>query len=143
MPHVFNLLEVKLKETILGKVLIELGLFGDEVVYPLPEPSTPSPKPPLSPSIQSSGSSPLFSKVYPDYLDFMRRNKRREGTIAETEETYRDFLIILGDKPIGDYTREDGREYRNTLSRLPKNRKKVTEYRDKTLSEIRYWQLEL
>ena len=114
----------------------KLGLFGDEVVYPLPEPSTPSPKPPLSPSIQSSGSSPLFSKVYPDYLDFMRRNKRREGTIAETEETYRDFLIILGDKPIGDYTREDGREYRNTLSRIPKNRKKVTEYRDKTLSEI-------
>ena len=114
----------------------KLGLFGDEVVNPSPEPSTPSPKPPLSPSIQSSGSSPLFSKVYPDYLDFMRRNKRREGTIAETEETYRDFLIILGDKPIGDYTREDGREYRNTLSRIPKNRKKVTEYRDKTLSEI-------
>ena len=55
----------------------------------------------------------------------MRRNKRREGTISETEETYKDFLEILGDKPIGDYTREDGREYRNTLTKLPKNRKKL------------------
>ena len=110
----------------------KLRLFGDETINSSPEPSSVPPQP----SVQSTGSSPLFSKVYPDYLDFMRRNKRREGTISETEETYKDFLEILGDKPIGDYTREDGREYRNTLTKLPKNRKKVGTYRGKTLSEI-------
>ena len=108
----------------------KLGLFGkdiEELPTPEPEPIVES---------KSVGTSPLFSKVFLEYLDFMRRNKRRENTIVEQEETYKDFIGMMGDRPIGDYTREDGREFRNILTRFPKNRKRVKQYRDKTLEEV-------
>jgi len=33
----------------------------------------------------------------------MRINKRREQTVKETIETYKDVIELLGNKPIGDY----------------------------------------
>ena len=42
----------------------------------------------------------------------MRRNKRRQSSIDETEVTYHDFIEIIGDKPISEYTRIDARDYR-------------------------------
>ena len=66
----------------------------------------------------------------------MRENKRREKTIGETIETYKDVIELLGNKPIGDYTNIDGRDYRNSLLKIPKNRKRVKKYRDKTLKEV-------
>ena len=46
-----------------------------------------------------------------------------------------DFIEIVGDKPISDYTRNDARDYRNTISKLPKNRRKIKIYRDKSINE--------
>ena len=80
--------------------------------------------------------SPLFSKIYPKHLERMRENKRRERTIDETEVFYKDVIELLGDKPIGDYTKIDGRDFRNSLSKTPKNWKRVKQYRDKTLKEV-------
>ena len=54
----------------------------------------------------------------------MRKNRRRETTINETEGTYENIIELFGDKPISEYTNIDGRDYRNKLSKLPKNRKK-------------------
>ena len=99
--------------------------------------SNPVIKPQSTPKVSQTGSSsPRFSVVYHEYLEFMKRNKRRLSSIGETEISFLDFIEIIGDKPISDYTRNDARDYRNALSRLPKNRKKVKDYRDSSLKEI-------
>ena len=66
----------------------------------------------------------------------MRKNKRRLSSIDETKVSYLDFIEIVGDKPISDYTRNDARDYRNIISKLPKNRRKIKIYRDKSINEL-------
>jgi len=83
-----------------------------------------------------SSPSPLFSKVFPEFLENMKINKRRTGTIGASKDAFNQLIEIIGDKPIGDYNNVDGREYRNALSKLPSNRTKNPKYRDKTLKEI-------
>ena len=55
---------------------------------------------------------------------------------SNTEVSYLDFIEIVGDKPISDYTRNDARDYRNIISKLPKNRRKIKNYRDKSINEL-------
>ena len=74
--------------------------------------------------------------MYPKHIERMRINKRREQTVKETIETYKDVIELLGNKPIGDYTKIDGRDYRNSLLKTPKNRKRVKRYRDKNIHEL-------
>ena len=83
-----------------------------------------------------SSPSPLFSKVFPEFLENMKINKRRTGTIGASKDAFNQLIELIGDKPIGDYNNVDGREYRNALSKLPSNRTKNPKYRDKTLKEI-------
>ena len=52
---------------------------------------------------ESEVSSPLFSEMHPKHAQRMRDNKRREETIKETIETYKDVIELLGDRPIGEY----------------------------------------
>ena len=116
----------------------KLGLFGEEynqegvVKKWVDYVETPTPEV----KSKSGSPSPLFSKVYPNHLEEMKRNRRRQDTIGETEGTYQELIEMIGDKPVGDYTNVDGRDYRNTLSKLPKNRKRVKKYKNKTLKEI-------
>ena len=92
----------------------------------------------LKPTIKTTPtfSAPLFSEMYPKHIQRMRDNKRRKETIDETTETYRDVIELLGDKPINEYTILDGRDYRNSLLKTPKNRKRVKRYKDFTLLEL-------
>ena len=116
----------------------KLGLFGEEYTkegvvkkwVDYVEPPTPEVK------SKSGSPSPLFSKVYPNHLEEMKRNRRRQDTIEETKGTYQELIELIGDKPVGDYTNVDGRDYRNTLSKLPKNRKRVKKYKNKSLKDI-------
>jgi len=116
----------------------KLGLFGEEynkegvVKKWVDYVETPTPEV----KSKSGSPSPLFSKVYPNHLEEMKRNRRRQDTIGETEGTYQELIELIGDKPVGDYTNVDGRDYRNILSKLPKNRKRVKKYKNKTLKEI-------
>ena len=80
--------------------------------------------------------SPLFSKIYPDFLENMKTNKRRTGTIGASKDAFNLLIDIVGDRQVGDYTFGDARDFRNTLSQLPANRKKNPKYRDKNLKEI-------
>jgi len=73
--------------------------------------------------VQSSPS-PLFLKVYPEFLENMKTNKRRMGTIGASADAFKQLIELIGDKPIGDYNNVDTREYRNALSKLPSNRTK-------------------
>ena len=92
----------------------------------------------LKPTIQTtpSVSSPLFSEMYHKHIQRMRDNRRREDTICETIETYKDVIELLGDKPISEYTILDGRDYRNSLLKTPKNRKRIKKYKDFNLQEV-------
>ena len=86
--------------------------------------------------VTPSSPSPLFSEVTPKHLELMRRNKRRKETIGETEQTYEDVKELIGDKPIGEYTNLDGRNFRTAIISLPKNRKKMKQYRDFNLLQL-------
>jgi integrase len=85
---------------------------------------------------RSNTESPLLSKVIPEFLERMKINHRRNATISASKETLKQVIQILGDKGISDYTNVDGRDYRNSLSKLPANRKKSPKYRDISLKYI-------
>ena len=100
------------------------------------EDSASEPKEPYLVTPSSPSPSPLFSEVTPKHLELMRRNKRRKETIGETEQTYEDVKELIGDKPIGEYTNLDGRNFRTAIISLPKNRKKMKQYRDFNLLQL-------
>jgi len=91
---------------------------------------------PIEPYKFEKTHSPFFCDMFPKHIERMRYNKRREQTVNETIETYKDVIELLGNKPIGDYTKIDGRDYRNSLLKTPKNRKRVKRYRDKNIQEL-------
>ena len=49
-----------------------------------------------------SSPSPLFSKVFPEFLENMKINKRRTGTIGASKDAFNQLIELIGDKPIGD-----------------------------------------
>lgn len=116
----------------------KLNLFNEEKLKDsqpsiIIEDSAPEPK---EPYLVTPSPSPLFSEVTPKHLELMRRNKRRKETIGETEQTYEDVKELIGDKPIGEYTNLDGRNFRTAIISLPKNRKKMKQYRDFNLLQL-------
>ena len=116
----------------------KLNLFNEEKLKDFQpsiiiEDSAPEPK---EPYLVTPSPSPLFSEVTPKHLELMRRNKRRKETIGETEQTYEDVKELIGDKPIGEYTNLDGRNFRTAIISLPKNRKKMKQYRDFNLLQL-------
>jgi len=121
----------------------KMKLFGESNDKEIPEPievfSSPCslmdfPSLPIDPPYKVD--SPFFCDMFPKHIERMRYNKRREQTVNETIETYKDVIELLGNKPIGDYTKIDGRDYRNSLLKTPKNRKRVKRYRDKNIQEL-------
>ena len=119
----------------------KLNLFNEEKLKDFQpsiiiEDSAPEPKEPYLVTPSSPSPSPLFSEVTPKHLELMRRNKRRKETIGETEQTYEDVKELIGDKPIGEYTNLDGRNFRTAIISLPKNRKKMKQYRDFNLHQL-------
>ena len=121
----------------------KMKLFGESNDKEIPEPievfSSPCslmdfPSLPIEPPYKVD--SPFFCDMFPKHIERMRINKRREQTVKETIETYKDVIELLGNKPIGDYTKIDGRDYRNSLLKTPKNRKRVKRYRDKNIHEL-------
>ena len=115
----------------------KLKLFGEHPI-PIIETDADEPIEPYrtEPYKVAKRHSPFFCDMFPKHIERMRENKRRERTINETIETYKDVIELLGNKPIGEYTKIDGRDFRNSLLKIPKNRKRVKRYKDKTLKEI-------
>ena len=115
----------------------KLKLFGEHPI-PIIESDADEPIEPYrtEPYKVAKRHSPFFCDMFPKHIERMRENKRREKTIGETIETYKDVIELLGNKPIGDYTNIDGRYYRNSLLKTPKNRKRVKRYRDKNIHEL-------
>jgi len=80
--------------------------------------------------------SPILSKVVPEFFDRMTTMKRRRGTIGASKDAINLLIEIIGDKQIADYTNADARDFRNALSKLPKNREKSPKYRNKKLMDL-------
>lgn len=76
-----------------------------------------------------------------EYLDSYFKDKRAKGSaseasIVEYKAGITDFIEICGDNQPSDYSSEDARRFRDTLLRLPKNRKKKKEYKDLSVTEL-------
>lgn len=84
----------------------------------------------LKPSISLSGA----IQEYITDRETLRVWKQRSGD--QVKATLRDFLEIVGDKPITKIGRGVIAEYRQTLAKLPANRKKLSQFREKSIPEI-------
>ena len=80
---------------------------------------------------------PKISKVIPKFVsEFIKAGRWTEKTKSENEAVFELFMEISGDLPINQYDHQAIRQYKETLGRLPANRNKIKEYRDKTIDEI-------
>lgn len=80
---------------------------------------------------------PLFSKVYPSYIESqLRRGEWRQQTGSQADATYRLFIQICGDKPVSQYGRADAGQFRATAERMPSDYGKAASYKNFTPEEI-------
>lgn len=97
----------------------------------------PSTASPLHPKQSESQAEPLFSKIYPSYIEGqLRRGEWRQQTGNQADATYRLFIQICGDKPISQYTRADAGQFREKAERLPSDYGKAASYKNFTAGEI-------
>jgi len=101
----------------------------------------------LSSALQSQGETALLSmnskrimkgsELIEKYAaSKMSEKKWRERTVSDHKNRLYRLVEILGDKPINQYSRDDMRYMRDTLRRLPPNRKYAKAYQGKTISEL-------
>ena len=111
------LLKLQTSESILGSRILRSGLDKKNVfarnthLQPVIENYVPEP---IEPYKVAKRHSPFFCDMFPKHIERMRENKRRDRTINETIETYKDVIELLGNKPVGEYTKIDGRDCRNS-----------------------------
>ncbi|MCV6596616.1 MAG: hypothetical protein OIF40_05975, partial [Mangrovicoccus sp.] len=71
---------------------------------------------------------------------YFEEKSRTDALAVKTERDKRDAFSLLseitGDKPLAEITKEDAREVKQVVMRLPKNRRKNPKTRDKTLFEM-------
>lgn len=84
-----------------------------------------------------SKAEPLFSTVYPNYIEGqLRRGEWRQQTGNQADATYRLFEQICGNKPVSQYTRADANQFRATAERMPSDYGKAASYKNLTPEEI-------
>ena len=87
------------------------------------------------PVIEPTG--PLLSEFIERYIQTKLTDGHWKLHSVPTHKNRLEILIeVLGNKPINNITREDMREYRDVLRKLPPNRKKKAQYKEKTIQEI-------
>ncbi len=115
----------------------DMGDFSD----PYYRKSTQAPpqvkKPVAAPKAPPTGDRHLLSEAIKKYLSDKEGNKRtKKNTLEEYKGTCARFTWILGDQPIADITRDDARDFRDVLPKLPKHMNKKRRYDGKTLKEV-------
>ncbi|MDG4670989.1 tyrosine-type recombinase/integrase [Shinella sp. 838] len=92
---------------------------------------------PLHQTQSRAQAEPLFSTVYPNYIeDQLRRGEWRQQTGNQADATYRLFIQICGDKPVSQYRRPDAAQFRATAERMPSDYGKAASYKNFTPEEI-------
>ncbi len=110
------------------------GVDLDDVLTPNPQnPPQSSDANPQQNAAQTATSYPRLSVAVKEWLE-----ERKGDTPARRkviDDTLYDFMQIVGDKPLDDYTKADGRKYKTTLATLAANWRKFKETRDLTIVE--------
>lgn len=70
------------------------------------------------------------------YKEVQRQEDITATTLAKYDLFLDEFLELVGDKPVASLVRDDIREYRSVIHRLPKNRTRVKEYKDKSVKQL-------
>lgn len=83
-----------------------------------------------------SDDSPKISEVRDEFIRERLLSGFSPKSTSEIESTLRDLIEIIGDKPIGQVSMKDSREFKNIISRLPKHRSQTPRYRDLTITQI-------
>lgn len=79
----------------------------------------------------------LYSEAMERYIgQKLQDGEWREHSVRDHRGRLEEFLIIIGDKPIKEITRLDMRHFRETLRRLPPNRSRVKDFKNKTILEL-------
>ena len=86
-------------------------------------------------TVEKDGS-PKISEVRDEFLRERLLSGFSPKSTSEIESTLRDLIEIIGDKPIGQVSMKDSREFKNIISRLPKHRSQTPRYRDLTINQI-------
>lgn len=79
---------------------------------------------------------PISTYLSHYFADIKAKGTTRESTIKEYESGIRDFIDICGDRPVDSYSSDDARYFRDTMLKLPKQRRKAKAYRDKSIDEL-------
>ena len=80
--------------------------------------------------------SPKISEVRDEFIRERLLSGFSPKSTSEIESTLGDLIEIVGDKPIGQFSMKDSREFKNIISRLPKHRTQTPRYRDLTINQI-------
>tara|TARA_B100001964_G_C14172094_1_gene571970 strand:- start:20 stop:1198 length:1179 start_codon:yes stop_codon:yes gene_type:complete len=80
--------------------------------------------------------SPKISEVRDEFIRERLLSGFSPKSTREIESTLGDLIEIIGDKSIGQVSMEDSREFKKTISRLPKHRSQSKRYRDLSINEI-------
>lgn len=70
------------------------------------------------------------------YLAVQAQKEKRPTTLEKYRNGLEEFLELVGDKPVAALVREDMREYRRVVHRLPKYRTRVKPYKGKSVQQL-------
>ena len=120
-----------------GDFLAEEPIFaGIRCENPV-QPSTAELNPPKSKALLYSEALKLYVKAK------VSDGSWKEHSVADHLNRLESFLEIAGDKPLDEITRQQIRDFRDDLRKLPPNRKRSAQYKDKTVKELLALNLEV
>lgn len=86
--------------------------------------------------ISEDVSTPVLSVVVSDWISEKQKSKEwLLKTKNDRENTLKNFVEICGDKPISAYIKSDARQFKNVLTKLPANVRKLSRYKGLNLRE--------
>lgn len=90
-----------------------------------------------APAAPQTNSGPLLSEAINSYVQEKTGLDHWKGlTASQNETTLRDFLEIVGDKPIKEITRQTITDFATKFGKLPANRNKKPEFKGKAIADI-------
>lgn len=109
--------------------------------WPAPKSATAAAAPAASPPREEDDPAPALEVPFEDrgkaFRDQQVETKRWDNqTAAQAGATYRLFVDVCGDKPLGAYTRKDAGRFRERVERLPSDYGKHPRYRGRSVEAI-------
>ncbi|QTN36796.1 site-specific integrase [Cognatishimia activa] len=81
----------------------------------------------------TSGSLPLFSQASQQFIEERSQSSWTERTKLDFQAQLRNFQEAVGDKPLDQYSKRDGRAFKSILQKLPANWRKKPKLKSKSI----------